>query len=333
MGFELVLRRVFQYIFIAFVAFHGLLIFLVQPFRSNNVRKVWTKWLYCLSCRHREKSGSSKSVQQPSSSLQSSHSVPATSAIRYRRKEGAMSSIARRFGFKAHRAGEPHITVNTHAENPVPLESMVHGNSEVLTPSYFSFTPNVNEARAEVPPQHSDSVLQTPRVFSTEPYPPALTRIREELEIPSEPSPPQYDSLSSLRQQARPPPQSRPLITDNTPHQPTSYQHRDQIDFPLFESTSQQPTQPSHSSCIPRSTRVGNGVRPEVPPRHHMTVSAPTMEIGRRGRPQPTPHRMTVGMIGNTPRPAPRTGIANRPLPRLPTSYVVENQHASESQC
>jgi hypothetical protein len=45
------LSQVFQFVFIFIVGFQGLLIFLLHPCRSKDVRSEWKKWFYYATCR------------------------------------------------------------------------------------------------------------------------------------------------------------------------------------------------------------------------------------------------------------------------------------------
>lgn len=196
---EPTLSRVFQFLFIAIVGFHGLLIFLLQPIRSKDARNVWIKWFYYLTCRphlyHQRgkipgKSLNSRGVHHPSSTQLDSNppgahtaATLANSDLGFNRGEGIMSSIARRFGYRSNRSDEAHVTANTHAENPTALQGTYTksnpavakeveecGSNETLSTSYSSFAPNTatqpplvdSEDGLELRPRRSGSVLQSP---------------------------------------------------------------------------------------------------------------------------------------------------------------------------
>lgn len=232
-GFGPVLSRVFQFLFIAIVGFHGLFIFLVQPVRSKDARNVWIKWFYYLTCHphlyHQRgkipgKSLSSRSAQQSSSTVRDSDPPGGASAtlaksnLGFNRGVGVMSSIARRFGYRASHSGEVHANDNTHAENPTDPQGTYtksnpttaglqeveeRGSNETLSTTYSSFAPNMttqsplvdSEDGLELQPRHSGSVLHSPsRSPSTQSFRPHPSMVNSD-ERPG--LPPRSSSLST----------------------------------------------------------------------------------------------------------------------------------------
>ena len=183
MGLGADLRRVFQFIFIAIVGFHGIFIFLFQPCRSKDAHNVWIKWYYYITCRPHLYHQRGK-IPGRSHSRQNAHAQPPPSTAQHptsprgaaatlaktdvsHHGDGIMSSIARRLGYRANHLSEVHENGHTRTEDPTILlgtytkprptvtslpvveELPMNGSNETLSTSYSSFAPNTTQATLE----------------------------------------------------------------------------------------------------------------------------------------------------------------------------------------
>ncbi len=89
----------FQVLFIIIAGFHGVLVFVFYPFRSNDARDEWKKWLYYVTCRkakyHRMIAHSGKKFTVKASEENSSNQVRSDRTL-----STGISSMAMRFGYR-----------------------------------------------------------------------------------------------------------------------------------------------------------------------------------------------------------------------------------------
>lgn len=150
----------FQIFFILIIGGHGILLFFLLTFRSEDARYEWKRWYYYITCRprlfHQKVFNSNDRLNRANQPNNATESL----AVKYSRKGSFVAWVKDKFGYQTHGTEKRHDGSTT-IENPTTLET-AHEQNALWTRVQGIATDEADQGSNQVPSRAQQQPHSTP---------------------------------------------------------------------------------------------------------------------------------------------------------------------------